>query len=1127
MTKPSDFLPVLASSGIEPGAQQIEMQLPTGMTVAEILRAALPCATEAELARCRVALVTSKGTAVVLPQYWSRLRPRPGVRVLIRVIPGNDGLRAVLSIVVAIAAVATGAWFAGTVLGLAQGTAAYALVAGGVALGVNVVGGMLINMLIPPVKPSKESSRNSYAITGWKNRVEPDGAVPVILGSLRYAPPFAARSWTEIAGDWQIVRALFVLGEGEVDITDIRIGETSLGNYTDVFTELRYGVEGEPPVGLYSQQVAEETIGVELVRPLPRDSLGEVIDGPAEETPVVRTCGPDASGASIILSWPGGLVRFNDEGKRRARSVQIRVEQRLAEGDEWQFVTELDVVAKRTEAFFRQHTWTFPTRGRWQVRLTRMRDESDDDQVQDRTAWAALQTLRPEYPLNYHRPLALLAMRIKATHQINGALDNITVLGSRVCLDWDSATQAWVERITTNPASLYRLVLQHPSNARPVADEEINLELLQDWHEFCTANGLTYCRVLESTGTPLREVLTEIAAAGRASPRHDGKQWGVVIDRPGGLVVDHIHPRNSFNFSLTRSYVEPPHGFIVRFQDASNDFKEAKRVVPWPGFTGEPTILETLELPGNTDATSVFREATRRALEVKYRPDVYEVTQDGAVLVATRGDTVRVTYDVLDSVHRSARVVSVSGNMIELDELIEMEEGKDYGLRFRVFAPTSAGQPPDTIGTSVVRTLLTVAGESPLVIVTGEGQMPEEGAWVLFGEAGTESFLAVVTSVEATEDMCSILRMVDAAPEIDEELATIDIPVWSGRVGAEIDENIVQPSAPRFTSVSAIYDGELTSGFGGPVQVPVDFLIEPGSGEVVTAFFVIEYRSAGGDAWSSQTIPAANGGGRTPAYDYGTVLEIRAHAVSPQGVAGPMTPTLSITVGGDPADIPEALDEAAISINTLLGGALIQFATGADANTAQVQLYRSTSETLDRETDAVGVPIPVNPLQTFSTTVGDTSRSDLIGAGAMTDPGAWTLDPGWDIAGGVASHTAGTADDLTRSIAVPSGKFCRIGFVVAGASDGTLTPALLGGSERPGAPVGADGVYSDRIQAVSGNDRIAFRADADFDGTLDDVVAYIETDACLTQGTHYLWLEPQSEAGLPGPTSGPFVIAII
>ena len=242
-----------------------------------------------------------------------------------------------------------------------------------------------------------------------------------------------------------------------------------------------------------------------------------------------------------------------------------------------------------------------------------------------------------------------------------------------------------------------------------------------------------------------------------------GKQWGVVIDRPGSLVVDHIHPRNSFNFSLTRSYVEPPHGFIVRFQDASNDFKEAKRVVPWPGFTGEPTILETLELPGNTDATSVFREATRRALEVKYRPDVYEVTQ------ATRGDTVRVTYDVLDSIHRSARVVSVSGNMIKLDELIEMEEGKDYGLRFRVFTPTTEGQPPDTIGTSVVRTLLTQPGESPVVTVTGEGQMPEEGAWVLFGEAGTESFLAVVTSVEATEDMCSILRLVDAAPEIDEE----------------------------------------------------------------------------------------------------------------------------------------------------------------------------------------------------------------------------------------------------------------------------------------------------------------------------------------------------------------------
>ena len=94
MTHPSGFLPVLASSGIEPGAQQIQMQLPTGMTVAEILRAALPCASEAELARCRVALVTSKGTAVVLPGGPGHVEGHRGGAAAILVAPAAQTRRA-------------------------------------------------------------------------------------------------------------------------------------------------------------------------------------------------------------------------------------------------------------------------------------------------------------------------------------------------------------------------------------------------------------------------------------------------------------------------------------------------------------------------------------------------------------------------------------------------------------------------------------------------------------------------------------------------------------------------------------------------------------------------------------------------------------------------------------------------------------------------------------------------------------------------------------------------------------------------------------------------------------------------------------------------------------------------
>ena len=82
---------------------------------------------------------------------------------------------------------------------------------------------------------------------------------------------------------------------------------------------------------------------------------------PAEETPVVRATGGDASGASVILAFPAGLIRYDDKGRKRAHAVSIRIEQRLVTAEEWQLVTQLDITAAKTEAFYRQHSWEFPS----------------------------------------------------------------------------------------------------------------------------------------------------------------------------------------------------------------------------------------------------------------------------------------------------------------------------------------------------------------------------------------------------------------------------------------------------------------------------------------------------------------------------------------------------------------------------------------------------------------------------------------------------------------------------------------------------------------------------------------------------------------------------------------------
>lgn len=1104
-------LHVLAAPLFDPGTGRLDLEMPAGLTVAQIVQLSLPDLPEADRGRLRVALVTPAGSQIILPNVWHRVRPRPGVQVVIRVIPGKNAMRSILMIAVTVASIAMGQMW-GPMLAGSLGVSSQV----GIALvtaGVNIVGSLLANALVPPPQPEAEKRHDRFTISGWRNRYEPGGAVPVVLGTHRYAPPFAATSWTEIVGDWQYIRAVFTFGYGKLALSDFRLGETSISQYDEVEIEVRDGTAGDAPLSLYRRQVIEESISAELTRPLPRDDSGNIIDGGTPiETPVVRTTADDAQRVSVVLAWPGGLIHVDGDGDKRTEEVRIRIEQRLVTASSWLLVDTLTIRARKSEAFYRQHSWTLPSRGRWQIRLTMLTQEPVSMGRTRRTVWVALQSTRPEYPINMDGQ-ALVALRIKATHQLSGQLDDFSAVARRICRDYDRTSGTWIERVTSNPASLYRHVLQSPANPRPVSDAGLDLQQLEDWHEFCRAKGLRYDRVLDDAGMTLRDVLAEIAAAGRATPRHDGLRWGVTIDRPQTRVVDHLTPRNSWAFRATRSYTRPPDAFRVRFNDAAADYAPRERLIRWPGQTGEIVLTEELDLPGKTSADEVWREARRRMLEAIHRPDVFEAMQDGPVRVATRGDQIALSQDVLDDVQRVARVVAISGREIELDEAVQIRAGTDYAIRFRTVSAA------DTVGVSHLRTVSARPGETRLLMVEGTGLIPAVGDMVLFGTAGRDSYPVVVTGIEMGEDMACLVRAVAAAPEIDATLDATPIPAWSSRVGAELARTDVQPPEPRFAGVS-------TGAAGTGERQRVEITLVPSTGAVITGRYALRHRLSGASSWNTVYAPVADGGFTLTTYTTGTAVELQAAALSVDGVIGPWTAILPVTVGSGDAALPGALEADGVTVTALLGGARVEFATGDDPAIAEVQIYRSRSSWLDRQTDAAA-RITVSPSRNWSVTLGDATRRNFLASPGMTDPAAWEVSGGWSVAGDVASHAAGSEGSVWQSVSLSPGKWYRLGYRLAGIGGGSVTPQLIGGSVRPGTAEASAGLKRDRIQAVTGNSAVAWAGTNDFTGQLDDVAAYQETGTCLAQGTHYVWLEPINRDGIPGPVSGPFSVTII
>ncbi len=890
----TDF-PVVAAPFADPGRGRIDFMVPAGTTVGEVVSLALPGATDAQLGRARVALSTPAGVWIVERSRWHLVRPKPGAKVVVRVVPASDELRSILSVVVGIAATALGQLWLGPLIAPLFGVSTE-LASSVATLALTAIGGLLLNALIPAQKDDQKEKPN-YAISGWQNGFTPDGTVPAPLGRHRYAPPFAAGSWTEIVGGEMYIRAEFCLGYGPLAISEQKIGDTPLDEYDEVDIEFREGYPDDEPLSLYTQQIVEEQLRVELRRDYPRDDYGEVIPGEeAEEDPIVRYTAADASEAAVIIGWPAGLVFFNEDGERALAYVTVRIRQRPAGSEAgWTDVETLEIAAKTTEGFFRQHRWTLPSRGRWEVQLTRMDPESVGfDSMSDRTVWMALQSIRPEYPLNFTKPLALAAVRIRATHQLNGQLDSFNVVLSRIAPDWNGS--AWLPAETRNPAALVRWMLQGPAAQFPVADAELDLDGLADWHEFCTAKGLKYDRIHDFSGSMLEQLQT-VAAAGRASMRHDGRRWTVVIDRPQTLPIDHVNPRNSRQFQWTHRYFEPPHAFRVSFIDATNEWQSGERLVPWPGHEGEITITEQLDLPGKTDPDEIWIEARRRQYELIHRASSFSAIQDGAARVATRGDLVMLSTDTLDDVQRAARVVSVRDNAIELDGEVTMEAGGAYACRFRLFSAE------DTIGESVVRQVVTIEGTSKLIVLAGAGSAPERGSILTFGLAGSDSFPVLVRAIEPGEDFASVLTMIPAAPIIDQLTDAEEPPAWNGRVGGEIDPSALVPAAPRVVGAS--------SGLAGTgVLDGLLVLLAPGLGSAaLVGSFEVRARLDGAGTWD-ETVSAPAGSGTVwlPDYAYGADVEFEARAISVTGVAGPWTATLSATVGEDDVVAPRKLD---------------------------------------------------------------------------------------------------------------------------------------------------------------------------------------------------------------------------
>ncbi len=157
-------IPAVLDPLFDPGCGRITMTMPQGLSVNEIIGLLAPHYSEERLENLRVTLVTDQSAWVVERQHWHSIRPKQGVTLLVRIIPGFSGFTALVTLAVQFAS-STLATTLGTKLGLGQiGTAI-------LSAGLSFLGALQIDSLIGKDKSDEQSERPSYSIAGFQNEL--------------------------------------------------------------------------------------------------------------------------------------------------------------------------------------------------------------------------------------------------------------------------------------------------------------------------------------------------------------------------------------------------------------------------------------------------------------------------------------------------------------------------------------------------------------------------------------------------------------------------------------------------------------------------------------------------------------------------------------------------------------------------------------------------------------------------------------------------------------------------------------------------------------------------------------------------------------------------------------------
>ncbi len=801
-------------------------QMQEGATVAEIVRNV--GIDPRFLMDVQVTISNGLNASVVPMDAWGRVRPKAGSHVLVGPKIHDPITAAILAAVLPSAA----SYVAGTLFALELGTLVYAVA----YAGVTIVGSLLINALIPPpVKPNSASQDDpNFSITGSANATNRYGIFPTVLGRHLMYPPKTATGYTEGEADNIHFRGRYTFGYGPVALESLKIGTTPISEFEGVEIEFlnvdkdltlahmpeladkepvvvpkgesvlvaaaralaeraadrEAGREpestvkvnawrtGDAALSLYPDDISEDTYSVRLTK----------------DEAVVRATRDRAVSVSIDVTYQG-LVQFDDSSNKQNRSVSVRYRYRRVGTGVWVDAGTETHTGRSTASLRYTKTIALPEAGEYDIEVMRTSDDSDDTKIRDDCYLTAVRSVQSG-ALPSHRNIAEIAIRVKASDQLNGQIQTLNAVVHQLAPVWDG--EAWSDlQPVRHPAWVYARALMGPGLGNPVAADRLQLDDLRAW---AAEEPHWTCDGVIDQSTPLAEVLDMICASGRARRALRDLKYSVIRDGGAGPIVQQFSPRNSWGFAGAIRFPRDIHGFRVRCLSERLEWQQDEITVYADGYDEtNATEFETLELRGvvlsKDDATggNAWRLGRYHLAQAILRPEEFTWQCDLEHLRVNMGDKVRLVHDVPLIGVGAARVTGLKAHFdgslagFTMDEDLPAD-ANGYRVCWRCQDCTEVVFQAD-----VQDGLWRVSASEG---VTFDQLAP--GDLVSIEQTTVESMEVLVSSITHQGDMKATLTGVSAAPAVL-KADSGDIPPYVPsitRVVSPSDDQLAQPWVP-------------------------------------------------------------------------------------------------------------------------------------------------------------------------------------------------------------------------------------------------------------------------------------------------------------------------------------------